>query len=187
MQNIPQKQQIQTFLGDLYDRYKIPLLRIVRKHIGVSNACEDVFHEVFIRIIKNAEMLYTFPQPKLEAYIFLVARGVSIDYLRKNYQNEYLDIEDEAFLSLLAQQKKQESDGFDDFQKVNLTQMIGKLPAEDQLLLIGKYYLGLSIKDLVAIAGGTSTAVRSKLHRARKRAYQEWSQSGLKMEDFINE
>lgn len=186
MQRKPQNQKLQAFLEDLYDRYKNPVLKIVHKHIGDSDICEDIFHEIFIRIIRNAEMLYTLPKPKLEAYIFLIAKGVSIDYLRKKYKNMQVDIDDEL-LSILAGQQKIETASFDAFEKINLTLMIKSLPVEDQILLVGKYYLGLSINDLVSIIGGTSTAIRSKLHRAKKKVFQEWTQSGLNMEDFINE
>lgn len=186
MQTKPQNQQLQAFLEDLYDRYKNPVLKIVHKHIGDPNICEDIFHEIFIRIIRNAEMLYTLPKPKLEAYIFLIAKGVSIDHLRKKYKNMHVDMDDEL-LSLLAGQQQIETSSFDAFEKINLTLMIKSLPVEDQILLVGKYYLGLSINDLVSIIGGTSTAIRSKLHRAKKKAFQEWTQSGLNMGDFINE
>lgn len=185
MQDIPQQQNIRRFLEDLYEKYRIPLLRIVRKYIGASNACEDVFHEVFIRIIKNAEKLYLFSEPKLEAYIFLVARGVSFDYLRKHYRHKQVDVADDDLLDHLIQQEQQELNALNAFDKIHLAEMVKSLPAEDQLLLIGKYYLGLDVNELVVITGGTPTAVRSKLHRAKKKAFQEWSQAGLSMEDFL--
>lgn len=187
VQSKPRNYQLQCFLEDLYERYKIPLLRIVHKHIGNSDIGEDLFHEIFIRIIRSAEKLYTFPKPKLEAYIFLIAKGVSIDYLRKTYNNVQVDITDDVLLNLLAAQEKTTSSTFDKFEKVNLTILLKQLSIEDQMLLLGKYYLGLSINDLVSLMGGTSTAIRSKLHRAKKKVFQEWTQSGLKMEDFINE
>ncbi len=187
MKSKPQNYQLQVFLEDLYDRYKNPLLKIVHKHIGDSDVSEDVFHEIFIRIIRSAEKLYAFPRPKLEAYIFLIAKGVSIDYLRKSYRNVQVDIADDLLLNLLAIQEKTTVATFDEFEKVNLTILMQNLSTEDQILLIGKYYLGLSIDDLVCLVGGTSTAVRSKLHRAKKKVFQEWAQSGLNMGDFIHE
>ena len=187
MNGKPQNYQLEVFLEDLYNRYKLPLLKVVHNHVGDTDISEDLFHEIFIRIIRNAEMLYTFPKPKLEAYIFLIAKGVSIDHLRKTYKNVHVDITDDEILILLAKQKKLTSPALDEFEKVNLATMLKSLPAEEQILLIGKYYLGLSINDLVSLIGGTSTSIRSKLHRAKRKIFLEWTQSGLNMEDFINE
>ena len=186
MQIRPQNQQLQVFIEELYEEYKKPLLKTVYKYTGNYNECEDVIHEIFIRIIRNAEMLYTFPKPKMEAYIFLIVKGVSFDYLRKKYKSDRVDISDDSNFDLLLEQKKQNASTFDAFEKINLALLLKEIPSEEQLLLIGKYYLGMSINELVSVIGGTPTSVRSKLHRVRKKVFQEWSQSGLNMEDFIN-
>lgn len=187
MDNIPQNQQFQTFLENVYDRYKLPLLRIVYKHVGDSDVSEDLFHEVFIRIIKNVELLSRFPQPKLEAYITLIARGVSIDYLRKTYRETEVDISDDILLSLRNSKEQCWCHAFDPFEKADLNLMIKQLPADEQLLLVGKYYLGLSVNELIDVVGGTPTAIRSKLHRAKRHVFNQWSEEGLHLEDFIDD
>ena len=187
MNNSAHTQQIQCFIEDLYNRYKLPLLKIIRKYIGNSDMCEDIFHEVFIRIIRKAKMLNQFPRPKLETYIFSIARGVSIDFLRKENKLVQIDIGDEDFLNILETNNQLKSRILNPLKKVELILMLETLPAEERLLLVGKYYLGLSIDDLAEILGYTSTAVRSKIHRAKKHVINEWSKSKLNMEDFIDE
>lgn len=187
MEIIPQNQQIQTFLENLYDRYKIPLLGLIHKYIGYSGEYEDIFHEVFIRIIRNAEMLCRLPQPKVEAYIFLIARGVSIDHLRKTHTSAQVDVADDFVLNLLEKRNSFKTSSFDPLKRVDLALMMENLPAEERVLLMGKYYLGLSTDELVEIVGGTPTGIRSKIHRARKRVFGEWTKSGLNIEDFIDE
>lgn len=183
----PRSYQIQMFLNELYDRYKRALLKIVYKYVGDFNISEDLFHEIFIRIIKQAELLYTLPKPKLEAYIFLIAKGVSFDYLRTRYKNVEVDITDDVVEPLWCEGKPITSSGIGEFQKADLAVMLESLPTEDKHLLIGKYYLGLSIDDLTSVVGGTRSSVKSKLHRARKRAFEEWTKSGISMEDFFDE
>lgn len=187
MDNIPQNQQFQTFLENIYDRYKVPLLRIVYKYTGSIDISEDLLHEVFIRIIKNVELLNRLPQHKLEAYIALVARGVSIDYLRKTHRDMQIDIADDILFNLRESKDQYWNQSFDQFQKIDLSLMIRSLPADEQLLLVGKYYLGLSVNELIHIVGGTPTAIRSKLHRAKKYVFTQWHQAGLHLEDFIDE
>ena len=179
--------QSEAFLEELYERYKLPLLGIVYKHIGDPNISEDLFHEVFIRIIRKAELLYTLPKPKQEAYIFLIAKGVSFDYLRKRYKNAEVDAADDVLQNIPVERSRPGASDLDAFEKAELAMMLESFPTEDKLLLIGKYYLDLSIDDLTSVVGGTRSSVRSKLHRARKRAFEEWTKSGIGMEDFFDE
>lgn len=187
MKSQPGSSQLQSFLEELYERYKLPLLRMIHKHVGDSGVGEDLFHEVFIRIIHKAKLLYSLPKLKQEAYIYLIAKGVSFDYLRKKYKDLETAVSEEAMQSLVVERNLLRPSGNDNFAKVDLAIMLESLPAEDQILLIGKYNLNLSIKDLASIVGGTETSVRSKLHRARKKAFEQWMESGISMEDFINE
>ncbi len=179
--------QRQSFLEELYVHYKVPLMHAVHSYIDDPNVQEDIFHEIFIRIIRKSDLLYTLPKPKLDAYIYLIAKGVSIDYLRKKYADRQVDIADDVLLNLLAQQDNLAAVHMDSFKKADLSLMLANLSVEDQILLVGKYYLGLSVNDLVDIVGGTSTAIRSKLHRVRKKVFTEWTKAGLTMEDFLNE
>lgn len=179
--------EMQVFLEQLYECCKIPLLRTIHRYVGASEESEDVFHEVFIRIIRNAEMLRNLPRPKMEAYIIMIARGVSIDYLRKKRSGVQIDALDDVVLSFLEKSNKRRPITFDPLGKADLTLMMETIPMEDQILLIGKYYIGLSVNDLAEIVGGTPSGVRSKIHRARKKVFNEWSKSGLNIGDFINE
>ena len=187
MEPTAQKQDTQTFLEDLYSRYKLPLLKIIQKYVGNSDVSEDIFHEVFIRIIKNVEMLKVFPRPKLEAYIILVAKGVSIDYFRKTNNKLDTDVDEEVFSYLLAKSGPIGTNSFDPFKRVELLLMLENIPTDEKILLVGKYYLGLSTTDLSEILGITAVAVRSKLHRSKKHIFNEWTKTKLNMGDFVDE
>lgn len=177
-----------SFIESIYENYKRPLLRIIYKHIGDYDACEDVLHEVFIRIIKDAETLSSFPKEKIEAYIYLIARWVSIDYLRRVYKERQINVDvDDTLLNSLISSNQTATKSFNPINKIDLKLLLSELSAEEQLLLIGKYYLNLSTEELINIVGGTSIGLRSKIHRAKKRVFNSWIQAGLHMEDFFNE
>ena len=177
----------QQFIEWLYETYKRRLLNIVRRHINNASAHEDVFHDIIVRIIRYAPKLRAMPIPKMEAYISMVARGISIDYLRKEHANVVVDMDDDVLQSLLNIGCNISVTTNDLFNRVDLSLMMRGLTPEEQTLLIGKYYLGLEATDLTEISGLTETGVRSKIHRARKKLLAQWKESGLKMEDFINE
>ena len=177
----------QDFIEELYDQYKVPLLCVIRKYIVAKDASEDIFQEVIVRIIQNAQMLSGLPRPKLEAYIFLVARGVSIDYLRSVSKKDEISIEIDYVLDLLSKDSQHAKNQSDSIRKADLIIMMENIPTEEKILLIGKYYLGLSTKELANFVDGSPVAIRSKVFRARKKLFEEWTQAGLRMEDFLDE
>lgn len=179
------RQTVEEFLEWLYTTYRFFLLKSIRGYVDDTNICEDVFQDVFVKIIKNVDLLYEFPVPKVEAYITLVARGVSIDYIRKNFRDKHNN--DNLIIARGIHREEYINTSHSSTEKVDLSLMLSDLPSEDQILLIGKYYIGLSINDLVELVGGTPTAIRSKLHRAKRRVFNEWRRSGLNMGDFIDE
>ena len=180
--------QIHTqLIEEIYDRYKIPLYRVIQKYIGQKDAVDDVFQEVIIKIIKKIDLLSTLAQPKLEAYIYLIARGVSIDYLRKFYKDDLILIENDTVFDILNSVNNSAVSQLNSVGKIELIVMMEKIPADDKILLIGKYYFKFSIKEIADMVGCTPTAVRTRICRARKRLLDEWLKAGLKMEDFINE
>lgn len=185
MNNVPQESAKDLFVETIYDRYKLPLLRVIRKHIGNINACEDILHDVIIQIIGKADLLSTLPTHKMEAYIFLIAHGVSYDFLKKKYRHTEIDLTEEVIESISATYMAS-PEPMDTFNQIELSMMLNDISEEDRMLLIGKYYLELSVKELAAIVGGTSTAIRSKIHRAKKKVYESWRNAGLCLEDFIN-
>lgn len=177
--------ELQASLENLYNNYKIPILKIINRFVGSSSDCEDIFHEVFIRIIKKAETITTLPKRKQATYIYLIARGVTIDYLRNNHANDHVNLEYDAFIDLLDKNAK--SSPYNSFQKVDLSLMLDGISADEKDLLIGKYYLGLSTDELADLVGETPVAIRSKLLRAKRKVFSAWKQSGISMGDFLDE
>jgi DNA-directed RNA polymerase specialized sigma24 family protein len=68
---------------------------------------------------------------------------------------------------------------------VELYSVIRQLPIDDQTLLIGKHIVGLDSNELAQILNCSSGAIRVKLHRANKRAFELFTSLGLHFEDFL--
>lgn len=185
MECLPDAQYSDSFVEKLYTNYRTVILSVIARYIGDRSFREDVFHDVFIRILSKAEFLRTLPQHKLETYLLLMARGISIDFLRKNHLNQMSDVPDDVIIELVSL-KRMSSGSVESVDKVELAMMLECISNEDLTLLIGKYYLNLDSKELANICGMTSTAVRSRIHRAKKQLLQEWGKAGLNMGDFIN-
>lgn len=185
MEYLQKLQHTDSFIENLYINYKSFILSIISQYMKESFWQEDVFHEVFIQILRKADFLSTLPPQKLETYLLLMTRGVSIDFLRKNHFNKKDDLADDILLELVDSHAVALIKPVDPIAKTDLKIMLEHISADDLTLLIGKYYLGLDTNDLAAISGLTSTAVRSRVHRAKNKLFDKWKATGLTMEDFI--
>lgn len=185
MNNVPYEQKQTAFIEEVYTCYRIPLLRVIRKHIGNTSACEDVLHDVIIQIIGKADLLHSLPKHKMEAYIFLIAHGVSYDFLKKKYRHAEIDVTEDIIESISGKYLAS-PEPMDTFSRIELAMMMDGISEEDRILLIGKYYLELSTKELMAFVGGSPSAIRSNIHRAKKRLFEQWRALGLSLEDFLN-
>ena len=80
---IREKEETQlATLDAIYSKYRNFMLSIARSYIDDAQACEDVFHNAFISLIRNQERITQLSPSKLKAYILLAVRHASIDYLR---------------------------------------------------------------------------------------------------------
>lgn len=182
----PGKHCSSSFIEQLYINYRVVILSVIARYIDVPSFQEDVFHDVFVRIIQKADFLSTFPQHKLETYLLLMARGVSIDFLRRHHFNRRSDIVDEVIMDLVDEQRISTIGSMDSIGKLELAMMLQSVSAEDLTLLIGKYYLGLDSKELANMSGLSAATVRSRIQRAKKKLLKQWKEAGLTMGDFLD-
>ena len=56
-----------------------------------------------------AEKLMELPPNKIKAYILLVAHGVSVDHLRKNYRNPEISTDNNILISMINRHKDQKN------------------------------------------------------------------------------
>ena len=183
---IREKEETQLAMLDaIYSKYRNFMLSIARSYVDDAQACEDVFHNAFISLIRNQERITQLSPPKLKAYIILAVRHASIDYLRKERRMNLVDVSDDVLMDLISKSREVLTTSEMPFQMVEFYSVIQQLPEEDQTLLIGKYVVGLDSEELAQLLDCKPGTVRVKLHRANKRALALFSSLGLRFEDFL--
>ena len=175
-----------SFLESLYNQKRSMMLKVVCKYIHEPDMREDVFHEVFIRLIKCENKLRKMTSEKIDAFIILIIRYVAIDYYRKMHYDNTVTFENDVLLNIIARKEMETGQYVNTFRKVELAMMMQQLTEEERILIIGRYYLGLSTAELCEIIGGSPERIRTRLFRAKERLHVLWQQSGVKMEDFLN-
>jgi len=84
--------QISAF-DALYAKYSRSLMRYILHIVHDQASAEDIFHEAFIRVIKNLNL--EFDRAKFSTWLFKVARNLAISSLRKNSRTDLDDAMDQ--------------------------------------------------------------------------------------------
>ena len=187
MEKIYTPQEKEAFIRSLYNNYKKMMLWTARKYVSSKEACEDIVHDAFVRIIGNIDRFVDLPEYRLEAYIFLIVRGICIDYLRKSDRTVNADLSDDVWLERISQQHQPKASGISAYGKTELQMMVESLSEEDKELLLAHYCMGFSSKELAQNSGTSDSTIRSKIHRAKKNLFELWRKAGVNIGDFFDE
>src|SRR5579859_6743881 len=152
-------------MAAVYDRYRGIVYGVALRVLGNSTAAEDVLQEVFLRLWRNPNG-FDAERGKLPAWLAVIARNRSIDYLRQRPPED--DIEDFTISSNIDLE-----DGFARMQAVErIRAVISGLPREQRRSLEMVYFEGMTQSEIAAKTGeplGTiKTRIRTGLLTLRK-------------------
>jgi len=71
-----------SVIGDLFERYQREIFRYFYYRIGDTHTAEDLTSEVFLRAMEALPEI-RLDQESYQAWLFRIARNLSIDYYRK--------------------------------------------------------------------------------------------------------
>lgn len=156
------------------DYYKMvyPLIFYIVKEYP---ATEDIIQESFLRSIEKAPQLQDLD--RLEGWLKMLARNVSLNYLRKLKRNRNeLDTEavftnkeppERLVYSLLEDEVEAK------LLKEDIVRYMNVLKPEYRQLMEMRWNSNLSYKEIAAALGLTESVVRQKLYRARESVKQK--------------
>lgn len=157
-----------------WERYLLQEAKIVFKYlikIGVAKEdAEDIVQEA---IIKTIECLSQIEANKLRAWLFKVALNRYYTIYNKKKTQSYLTDEDiqqfQASINIEEQLISKEQ-----YEQLRLALL--QLPQQFQQLLIMKYFMDLSYKEIASIIDHSENHVRTYLQRARKALRKKWEE-----------
>jgi len=158
-----------------WERYLLQEAKIVFKYlikIGVAKEdAEDIVQEA---IIKTIECLSQIEANKLRAWLFKVALNRYYTIYNKKKTQSYLTDEDiqqfQASINIEEQLISKEQ-----YEQLRLALL--QLPQHFQQLLIMKYFMDLSYKEIASIIDHSENHVRTYLQRARKALRKKWEEA----------
>ena len=140
----------------LYKRYGRSIFSFLYRLLGSEKAAEDILHDCFLDLVRNANHLHLSQTPVL-TQLYVKARELALQYLDQMTTTDYLT-------------QTQHKEGQEAQSLVNgelVKQAISGLPLLEREALILFEYEHLSLSEIAEIVGVDENTVGARLHEAR--------------------
>ncbi len=159
----------------LVEAFQVPVYNLCYRMLGNPDEAEDAAQEAFLKAYRGIRSFD--PQRKFASWCLSVAAHECIDRLRRRrLQPVGLDdIEDEAMHadaepgpeSALAR-REQES---------RIASLLARLTPLDRAVITLRYWYDMPLEEIAEELNLTTSAVKSRLHRARRDLAQSWGEA----------
>lgn len=166
----------QEFFLKIYEHFKRIIFYTVKKYVCEINTVEDLVQDVIVKLIQKIEIIRQMSKKAQSAYIVHTARNTSINHLKRqqivNQHHTSIELDDEIDLENILHFPSAEEIVLLNERKDEFHKILEKLAAKDRDVLIGKYLLGLTDKELADLCACKPDSVRMVLTRARRNALE---------------
>ena len=156
----------ESALNIIIERHRRRIFGYILSKIKDKDTSEDVFQEVFIKVINSIKKGKYNEEGKFIVWAMTITHNLIMDYFRKKKKTRFLKPTDEFDIfdvlsdnSLNSEQQMVRSQIIDD-----LTKLIDELPATQKEVLKLRYYSNMSFKD---IAEKCDISINTALGRMR--------------------
>lgn len=140
-------------LEQVVDKYADLLLRFTFVQMKQLQDAEDITQEVFIRLIENKPSFES--EEHMKAWMIRVAINLCKDHWKSAWYRRTVPLHEE-----LASFPEETSD---------ILQIVMQLPSASRQVVLLHDYVGYSLVEIASLTGQKTSAVTTRLHRARKK------------------
>jgi RNA polymerase sigma-70 factor (ECF subfamily) len=158
----------QEAFSRLMEMYQTPIFNLAYRMLGDGAEAEDAAQETFLRAYTRLATYDT--KRSFKTWLFSIASHHCIDRLRKR-RLTWVSI-DEPLPPNLAPALAEPSPGPEERaargqQSARIQQQLAHLSPDDRAVIVMRYWYDFSYEEIADATGGTVSAVKSRLHRAR--------------------
>lgn len=140
--------------------------------LGCSEAnAEDIVQDTFYKALKYIDGIQT---EKLSSWLFKVAINKYYDLCRKNNRHIQLSLHEDIFKESLREDRLVEDFILDSEKKEEILKCLNSISEVQKNLLLFKYDIGLSYKEIAEILDVNENTVKTYLFRAREQFKKVW-------------
>ncbi|MBK8985149.1 MAG: sigma-70 family RNA polymerase sigma factor [Chloroflexi bacterium] len=150
-------------VGLLYDRHRTPIFRYVRARIYDTHLAQDLTGEVFLQMVAHLED-YQITAVPFSAWLYRIAHNHIVNYIgRKENQYQHVSLFEAGNLNqreanparLVERQLTLEA----------VQQALERIDETQREIIILRFWLGYSLKEVATMLDKTVAAVKSHQHR----------------------
>ena len=150
----------------LYQRHKTMLYRYLQRICKHSEIANDVFQEVWSKVIAQRDRYEV--RAQFKTFLFVIARNAALDAMRRNSAarvDDWSDI-DEVANQLIDDSPSPEKQATTLQLQQDLKQHLEKLPAEQRETFVLFEEADLNLHDIAAVTGVSMETAKSRLRYA---------------------
>ena len=145
-------------LGELYEEFEQDMLRFGTSISGSRDAAEDLVHETFLRALAHLPLLGRLTRYQRRSWLFTTLKRIHLDEVAARQRRKALS----ERLGRWNETATEDSYRLDDFAVLDL------VPPQHRALVVQRYLLRMSSKEIGRQLGVPAATVRSRLHQATK-------------------
>jgi RNA polymerase sigma-70 factor, ECF subfamily len=145
----------------IYQRFQISIYRYLFYKFGDKHTAEDLTSEVFIRMLRGLNK-YTPTTSSFQAWLYQIARNISIDHYRKVNSEKIVPLEDG-----LKTQEPTPDEAADRNMRINeLQRALKKLTEDQREVIILRFIADMPIAEVAGLINKSEDAVKGLQRRA---------------------
>ncbi len=164
--------------GELYNAYVHDIYRYIFYRVGNSELAQDLTAEVFLRAVEGL-VRYQDRQVPLLAWLYRIAHARVVDYYRRVHR---VGNEDDIETVNLTTDDDLDSDLMLSFHQQKIREVLYKLPAEQQQVIVLRFIEGYNVQKTAEVLGKTPGAVKMIQRRALQAMNMELSRLGINID-----
>jgi len=151
----------------LVEVYQTPIYNLCYRMLGEAGEAEDAAQETFLR--GYTQLSRYDPQRSFKTWLFSIASHHCIDRLRKRrFAWLSLDEPPPAHPALRDREPEPETTVVQREREAHINRLMAKLQPDDRAVVAMRYWYDMSYEEISKATGATVSAVKSRLHRARR-------------------
>eukprot|EP00831_Metopus_contortus_P019869 TRINITY_DN18664_c0_g1_i1.p1 TRINITY_DN18664_c0_g1~~TRINITY_DN18664_c0_g1_i1.p1 ORF type:complete len:187 (+),score=34.94 TRINITY_DN18664_c0_g1_i1:196-756(+) len=159
------------FINEIFqEKMKLIYKYLIKLGCNKDNA-EDIVQDTFYKALKYIDGIQA---DKISAWLFKVAINKYYDLCRKNNRYIYLNIDEKIFKESLTDSKLVEDFILNIERKEEILEILNSISDIYKNLLLFKYDMGLSYKEISELLGINENTVKTYLFRARQQFKKLW-------------
>ena len=164
----------QQAFARIVERYNGAVFNLCYRMLGNPQDAEDAAQESFIRAYTRLQSYDA--DRRLSTWLLSIASNHCIDRLRRR-KFAWMDLDDVAFW-LPSDSPGPERSALEQEQADQVQQALNRLPEQYRLVLVLRYWQDMSYEEIESITGLSESALKTRLHRARKQLGTLLEQNG---------